>query len=107
MVAEQVGIGRERWYQTIEEDVALLRENGVRIWNSRFDGCFKVVRLRGNEDEGLRAADTALSLGLPVHSVYKQWPCTSGKRWEHSHMELAILDFNSDEIYYGFDGPDV
>ena len=101
MVAEQAEVK----YQTIEEDVALLREHGVRVWNSLVMYGLKLIRLRGGEEEGLRAADIALSLGLPVNCVIKEWPCTSGERWKHPQMVLQLLDFDSDELYYGFDYP--
>ena len=71
LVAE-VERGRE-----IEDDVALLRANGVRVWNSLVVRGKRLIQLRGGEEEGLRAADIALSLGLPINSVFKQWHCTS------------------------------
>ena len=107
MVMEKQEQGEVK-HQTVEEDVALLREHGVRVWNWRTEYGLKVIWLSGGEEEGLRAADIALSLGLPVLRVNKQWPCTlrDRKRWERPNMILELHDFGSDASFYGFDFPD-
>lgn len=102
----QTEVMEKRWEllnQSIEEDIVLLRENGVRVWNGHIIHGIKRIGLRGNEDEGLRAADTALSLGLFVLRVSKQWPCTSGKRWKHPQMVLEIIDSNDCDGCNGVD----
>ena len=107
MTQTEIEQERQLLHQTIEEDVVLLRANGVRIWNWDVLHKFKLIRLEGSEEEELRAADIAISLALlSIASandglVHLRVSVTSNRRWYWKSSILlatSISNFKSSAL---------